>query len=82
VVETTLTLRTSPALLAGSVTLEIGPDHLKYSVPKALLVYHSEYFRNALKESWKEGQENLIVLDDVDPVPGDFPFCACVNCRS
>ncbi|KAH4037024.1 hypothetical protein HBI25_055030 [Parastagonospora nodorum] len=57
------------ALLAGSVTLEIGPYHLKYSVHKALLVYHSGYFRNALRDSWKEGKENLIVLKDVEPEP-------------
>ncbi|KAH4412453.1 hypothetical protein HBH92_112180 [Parastagonospora nodorum] len=57
------------ALLAGSVTLEIGPYHLKYSVHKALLVYHSEYFHNALRDSWKEGKENLIVLEDVEPEP-------------
>jgi hypothetical protein len=33
-----------------------------------LLAYHSEYFQKALAGPWKEAQEGLIVLEDVEPV--------------
>ncbi|KAF2127350.1 hypothetical protein P153DRAFT_344937 [Dothidotthia symphoricarpi CBS 119687] len=51
----------------GCVVIEVGPHHRKYDVHKGLLVYHSEYFRNSLRGSWKEAREGKIVLEDVDP---------------
>jgi hypothetical protein len=35
-------------------------------------VRHSDYFRTALHENWKEGQERLVVLDDVEPATFDI----------
>ncbi|KAF2625448.1 hypothetical protein BU25DRAFT_423167 [Macroventuria anomochaeta] len=31
------------------------------------LVYHSEYFRKAVQGSWKEAQEGVMRIDDVQP---------------
>ncbi|KAH4616360.1 hypothetical protein HBH55_208580 [Parastagonospora nodorum] len=53
--------------LDGTIILEIGPDRLKYYVHKALLVHYSEYFRNALKGPWKEAEEGVVKLVDVQP---------------
>ena len=52
--------------------LEIGPKHIKYCIHKALLVHHSEYFRNALKGPWKEAEEGVIRLEDVEPATGKY----------
>jgi hypothetical protein len=59
-----------PALLAGIVTLVVSPTRLKYCVHKTLLVYHSEYFRNALKGPRKEAKEGKVVLENVEPAAG------------
>jgi hypothetical protein len=61
-------------LLDGTIILEIGPDRLKYYVHKALLVHHSEYFRNALKGPWKEAEGGVVKLVDVQPAAGK---CLC-----
>jgi hypothetical protein len=49
------------------VTVEIGPEHATYRIHKALLVHHSDYFRNALRACWKEGEEKQVILDDLEP---------------
>jgi hypothetical protein len=49
----------------GTVTIEIGPDHEKYYIHRALLVRHSEYFAKALRGSWKEAQEGIVKLEEV-----------------
>ena len=54
------------------MTLEIGPKHIKYCLHKALLVHHSEYFRNALKGPWQEAEEGVIRLEDVEPATGTY----------
>ncbi|KAF3047271.1 hypothetical protein E8E11_004478 [Didymella keratinophila] len=51
---------------AGLVTIEIGETAYKYVIHKALLVFHSEYFRNALKDPWIEAKEDVIKLEDID----------------
>lgn len=48
------------------VKVEVGPDRIQYSVHPSLLTYHSEYFRRALNGSWKEAEDRIIKLDDVD----------------
>lgn len=58
------------ALVAGTVFLEAGPDRRRYDVHKALLVHHSGYFRNALKGPWKEAEEGVLTLEDVEPLAG------------
>ncbi|KAF2656850.1 hypothetical protein K491DRAFT_715066 [Lophiostoma macrostomum CBS 122681] len=58
----------STAARGDAVTIEVGPDRRKYLVHKDLLTHHSEYFRRALKEPWKESDRNgVTVLDDVEP---------------
>ncbi|KAJ8112978.1 hypothetical protein OPT61_g4787 [Boeremia exigua] len=50
----------------GTVIIRVGPEGVPYHVHKALLRHHSEYFTRALNGNWKEAEENLITLDDVD----------------
>jgi hypothetical protein len=50
----------------GIVTVKVGTDSVEFHVHKALLVRHSEYFKNALNGSWEEAKENVVTLDDVD----------------
>jgi len=49
------------------VTIEVGLDARKYQVHKALLIHHSEYFRNALRGDWKEASEGVVPLVDIEP---------------
>ncbi|KAF2833981.1 hypothetical protein CC86DRAFT_390060 [Ophiobolus disseminans] len=58
------------ALVAGTVILDVGPDHVNFCIHKALLEHYSEYFRNALKGPWAEAQKGVIWLGDIDIVPG------------
>jgi hypothetical protein len=30
-------------------------------------MYYSEYFQKALKNSWKEGKEGVVILEDIEP---------------
>ncbi|KAF2788104.1 hypothetical protein K505DRAFT_342376 [Melanomma pulvis-pyrius CBS 109.77] len=57
----------SVAVLEGTVIVEVGPEHKKYHVHKDLLTYHSEYFNKALNGPWKENEERLVTLDDIEP---------------
>lgn len=57
---------------ADNVIVEIGPDRKKYVLHGAFLKYHSEYFRKALKGQWKEAQDKVITLDDVEPGVCEF----------
>ncbi|KAF3034205.1 hypothetical protein E8E11_003624 [Didymella keratinophila] len=50
----------------GLVSVRIGPDGVTYQIYKTLLTEHSEYFRNTLNGSWKESDDGVIDLDDVD----------------
>jgi hypothetical protein len=54
------------------VVVEIGPEHTKYGIHKALLTTHSEYFRKELQKCWKEGEECKVVIDDVEPAVFDI----------
>ncbi|KAI4684695.1 uncharacterized protein J4E88_004136 [Alternaria novae-zelandiae] len=62
----------SIAAKEGFVVLEIGPQKQHYHVHKALLTHHSEYFRNAFNGSWKESDDKLVTLSDVDTVAVDI----------
>jgi hypothetical protein len=44
----------------------VGPEGTEYRVHKALLIEHSEYFEKALKGSWKEAEEGVVKLEDVE----------------
>ncbi|KAF2649507.1 hypothetical protein K491DRAFT_783291 [Lophiostoma macrostomum CBS 122681] len=50
----------------GAVQILVGPNLTRFHVPKALLCYYSSYFRGALTGNWKEGDDGIIKLDDVD----------------
>ncbi|KAF2127077.1 hypothetical protein P153DRAFT_432919 [Dothidotthia symphoricarpi CBS 119687] len=58
--------RPSAATRDEIVTIEIGPEHTKHLIHKALLIEHSEYFKKALNGPWKEAQNGAISLEDVD----------------
>lgn len=47
------------------VVVEIA-DGIKHRLYHALLVRHSEYFKTALKGPWKEAEEGVIRLLDVE----------------
>jgi hypothetical protein len=49
------------------VSIEVGPEHRRYVLHKALLLHYSDYFRNALNGSWMEAEDRTITLDDVEP---------------
>ena len=66
-----LTVR-SIAAKGDIVVLEIGPEKQHYHVHKALLTHHSEYFRNAFNGSWKESDNKLVTLEDVETVAVDI----------
>ncbi|KAJ8111033.1 hypothetical protein OPT61_g6274 [Boeremia exigua] len=50
----------------GMVIVEIGTNKIRYSVHKALLIHHSEYFRTALRGPWKEADEGVARLVEIE----------------
>jgi hypothetical protein len=57
----------SSVTTAGTVVVEIGPDHVKHVLHKALLIYHPEYLQKALQGQWKEARGGVVVLEDIQP---------------
>lgn len=53
----------------GIVTLLIGPEHVPYYVHRDFLMHHSGYFKKALAGPWKESEERVVTLDDVEITP-------------
>jgi hypothetical protein len=49
-----------------TIKIGVGPGRTQYSVHPGLLAQHSEYFKRALYGPWKEAEERVIKLDDVD----------------
>ena len=64
-----LTSFCSIAATGSIVIVEIGPEAKKYNVHKALLMHHSQFFKKALTGSWKEAQQGVVRLDDVETEP-------------
>jgi hypothetical protein len=54
------------------ITVEIGPEHTLYRIHKPLLLHHSGYFRKALRNCWKEGEERKVTIDDIEPEAFDI----------
>jgi hypothetical protein len=54
------------------ITVEIGPEHTSYRIHKPLLQHHSGYFRKALRNCWKEGEERKVTIDDIEPEAFDI----------
>ena len=48
------------------IVIEIGPQQATYRIHKALLLHHSDYFRKALQQCWKEGEERRVIIDDFE----------------
>lgn len=51
----------------GIITILVGTDCVKYGVRRAILTQHSQYFKKALEVPWKEAEEGLLQLEDVEP---------------
>jgi hypothetical protein len=49
------------------IVVEVGHEHQKYRIYKDLISYYSEYFRNALKEPWREAEDRVVELPDIEP---------------
>jgi hypothetical protein len=49
------------------VTVGSGAESATWSIPKALLSHHSDYFRVACNGNFKEGIENRVTPHDVEP---------------
>lgn len=47
--------------------IEAGPERKKYLLHKGFLTHYSKYFRNALRGPWKEADERVIPLPDIEP---------------
>ena len=55
------------ALLDPAVTTAfVGAEQRKFSIHKALLLQHSEYFRSAYNSQMKEALEDTFVFNDID----------------
>ncbi|KAL8712310.1 MAG: hypothetical protein Q9220_003461 [cf. Caloplaca sp. 1 TL-2023] len=54
-------------LLDRTVTIQVGSAQQKFDVHKALLRHESDYFRAALTDRWKEGQEGVVTLKNENP---------------
>lgn len=46
--------------------VRVGAALTPFMIHGALLIKHSEYFAKALSGPWKEAEEGVVVLDDVD----------------
>jgi hypothetical protein len=59
---------TSHSLIAQSDTIivKVGDQQKKYTLHTKLLAYHSGYFHGALSGNFKETEDGIIVLSDVD----------------
>ncbi|KAI4630527.1 hypothetical protein J4E80_001465 [Alternaria sp. BMP 0032] len=48
------------------VIVEVGDTKTKYHIHRSLLVEHSDYFKKASNGPWKEAQEGVVKLEDVE----------------
>jgi hypothetical protein len=48
------------------VVIKIGPDSVPYYVHKSLLSDQSAYFDRAFKGKWREAEESIAMLENVD----------------
>lgn len=51
----------------ATVHIGMGSSSKEWLIPAAILSKRSVFFKNALKERWKEGQDRLVTLADDDP---------------
>jgi hypothetical protein len=51
---------------SDSITVKVGDEQEKYTLHTKLLAYHLGYFRGALSGKFKETDDGMVVLTDVD----------------
>jgi hypothetical protein len=51
------------------VLVRIGPNSTCYQILRALPLHYADYFRGALQPCWKEGEEQKIVIEDLETAP-------------
>ena len=61
-----ITRYSTAARESALIIVNVSASRIKYTVHRSLLVRHSEYFKKALTGSWKEAQEGVVTLKDVD----------------
>lgn len=49
------------------MVVEVGEKGRRYSLHKAFLCHYSEYFRKALNGPWKEAEDGVVPLKDIEP---------------
>lgn len=49
------------------ITIDVGTEHAKYSVYAELIAYYSGYFKGTLNGKWKEAEDRVIELPDIEP---------------
>jgi hypothetical protein len=49
------------------ITIDVGAEHAKYSVYAELISYYSGYFKGTLNGPWKEAEDRVIELPDIEP---------------
>lgn len=54
-------------MLQDRIIVKVGPELRKYYIHKDLLTHYSEYFRKALCGVWKEADEGMVCLSDIEP---------------
>ncbi|KAH9881253.1 hypothetical protein J1614_001749 [Plenodomus biglobosus] len=63
-------LRLSAAVQDPTLAVvEVGAEKKKYYIHRQFLMAHSEFFAKALSGPWREAQEGVVKLDDVDCEP-------------
>lgn len=62
-----LTFGSSTAASSSFVTVEIGADRKTYCVHKTLLEHHSGYFSGVFNGPWKEAEDGVVPLEDIEP---------------
>jgi hypothetical protein len=55
----------SAIAVSDTIVVKVGVEEKKYTLHKKLLLHHSSYFRGALSGNFKETDEGVIPLDDV-----------------
>jgi hypothetical protein len=65
----TLQSQASGYVTSPSIRVNVGqaPDDKDYFVHQDLICPRSEFFKNAMKEPWKEAQERKVDLSEEDP---------------
>jgi BTB/POZ domain len=46
------------------VKVFVGPEKVLFSIPKAILCHHSQYFERALNGPYTESQQQQVILDE------------------